>query len=254
MKNNNIIDFDKVADIYDFYVNVTFDIPFFIKETENHGGEILELMCGTGRVSIPLLKAGKKMTCVDYSKGMLDSFKEKIKNENYPVDLVKMNVTDLKLDKKFGLIILPFHSLSEILTTEKQQEALTGISNHLETGGTFILTLQNPVSRLKQADGIERVIGKFSIDKNNHMIMSFTNQYNAKNDIVSGYQFYQIYNADNIMTEKRYLEINFKPIQLNTLKEMVSNTDMQITAIYGDYSYNEFNIQKSDFIICKLTK
>ena len=37
-------------------------------------------MCGTGRVSIPLLKAGRKMTCVDYSKGMLEhySFKKKI--------------------------------------------------------------------------------------------------------------------------------------------------------------------------------
>jgi hypothetical protein len=44
------IKFDKVADIYDFYVNVDFDIPFFLKEAELYKGEILELMCGTGRV------------------------------------------------------------------------------------------------------------------------------------------------------------------------------------------------------------
>ncbi|MEA4966697.1 MAG: class I SAM-dependent methyltransferase, partial [Bacteroidaceae bacterium] len=180
MKDKNTINFDKVADIYDFYVNVDFDIPFFTKETENYGGEILELMCGTGRVSIPLLKAGRKMTCVDYSKGMLDSFKKKISNEDYSVDLVEMDVTNLKLDKKFSLIILPFHSLSEILTTEKQQEALNCISNHLETGGTFILTLQNPEKRLKQSDGKMRVIGKFSVGKDKEMILSYTNQYNQK--------------------------------------------------------------------------
>lgn len=55
-----------VADIYDFYVKVDFDIPFFLNETEKHDEEILELMCGTGRVSIPLLQSGRKMTCVDY--------------------------------------------------------------------------------------------------------------------------------------------------------------------------------------------
>jgi len=254
MKDKNTINFDKVADIYDFYVNVDFDVPFFKKETENYREEILELMCGTGRVSIPLLKAGRKMTCVDYSKGMLDSFRKKINNEDYSVDLVEMDVTNLKLDKKFGLIILPFHSLSEILTTEKQQEALKCISNHLESGGTFILTLQNPENRLKLADGKMRVVGKFPVDENKEMILSYTNKYNEKDGLVSGYQFYEIYNSDNIMIEKRYLEINFKPIQLDKLKEMISGTDMKITEIYGDYSYGEFKIKESDFMIFKMTK
>ena len=254
IKNKSTIDFDKVADIYDFYVNVDFDASFFINETENYEGEVLELMCGTGRVSIPLLKAGRKMTCVDYSKGMLNSFKKKINNKDYSVDLVEMDVTNLRLDKQFGLIILPFHSLSEILTKEKQQEALKCISDHLETGGTFILTLQNPENRIKHADGTMRIIGKFSVDEDKEMVLSYTNQYNEKEDIVSGFQFYETYNSENIMIEKRYLEINFKPIQLNTLKEMISKTDMEIKTIYGDYSYGEFNIQESDFMICKLTK
>jgi ubiquinone/menaquinone biosynthesis C-methylase UbiE len=66
------IQFDKVADIYDCYVKADFDIPFFLKESEGFEGEILELMCGTGRVSIPLLDSGRKMTCIDYSYGSFD--------------------------------------------------------------------------------------------------------------------------------------------------------------------------------------
>ena len=72
---NKTINFDIVADIYDSYVNVDTDIPFFLKETENYQGEILELMCGTGRVSLPLLQAQRKLTCVDYSQEMLEIFK-----------------------------------------------------------------------------------------------------------------------------------------------------------------------------------
>jgi SAM-dependent methyltransferase len=252
MKNS--INFDKVADIYDYYVNVDFDIPFFLKETEQKQGEILELMCGTGRVSIQLLKAGRKMTCVDYSKGMLASFREKIAGKGYSVNLVEMDVTKLNLGKKFGLILLPFHSLSEIVSSERQLEALISISNHLDVGGTFILTLQNPKTRLKQADGNLRIIGDFPIDENRKMILSYTNQYNETEKLVSGYQFYELYNSNNILIEKRYLEINFKPISLPELESMVSKTDMRITEIFGDYSYGDFNPEESNFTICKMSK
>jgi SAM-dependent methyltransferase len=184
------IKFDKVADIYDFYVNVDFDIPFFLKETENFEGEILELMCGTGRVSIPLLDSGRKMTCIDYSIGMLNSFGRKIKDKNYAVNLVQMDVTELDLDKKFDMIILPFHSITEILSTGFQIKALQSVASHLTGNGIFILTLQNPKTRLKMADGISRVMGKFSLEDGKELIISYVNQYNEHDMIVSGFQFY----------------------------------------------------------------
>ena len=248
------IKFDKVADIYDFYVNVNFDIPFFLKETENFNGEILELMCGTGRVSIPLLDSGRKMICVDYSKGMLDSFERKIKNKNYSVNLIQMDVTDLNLDKKFGLIILAFHSITEILSTDLQIQALQSISSHLDKDGTFILTLQNPKTRLKLADGITRVMGKFPIDENRQLIISYMNQYNESDKIVSGFQFYEIYNSMNILIEKRFLEINFKPIADSELRSMIKTTELEIVEMYGDYLYNRFDEETSNFMIYKMKK
>lgn len=248
------INFDKVADIYDFYVNVDFDIPFFLKETEGFYKEILELMCGTGRVSIPLLESGRIMTCVDYSKGMLDSFERKIKNKNYSVRLVQMDVTNLNLNKKFGLIILPFHSITEILSANLQIQALQTISAHLDNNGVFILTLQNPKTRLKLADGISRVLGKFSIDKDRHMIISYTTKYNESDKIVSGFQFYEIFDATNSMIEKRFLEINFKPISDSELREMIKSTGLKITEMFGDYSYGEFDEENSNFMIYKMMK
>jgi len=248
------IQFDKVADIYDFYVNVNFDIPFFIKETDGYKGEILELMCGTGRVSIPLLDSGRHMICVDYSKGMLNLFERKIKNKNYPVNLVQMDVTNLKLDKKFGLIILPFHSISEIISTDLQIKALQSISSHLEKDGVFILTLQNPKTRLILAEGITRVMGRSSIDESRHLIISYMNQYNESDKIVTGLQFYEIYDSMNILIEKRYLEINFKPVADSELRSMIKAAGLEIVEMYGDYSYGRFDEEKSNFMIYKMTK
>ena len=248
------IKFDKVADIYDFYVNVDFDIPFFLKETADYKGEILELMCGTGRVSIPLLDSGRRMICIDYSKGMLDSFAKKIERNNYSVSLQQMDVTDLNLDKKFGLIILPFHSISEILSTDLQTKALQSISLHLEDDGVFILTLQNPKTRLKVADGIPRIMGNYPFKDDKHLIISYVNQYIETEKIVSGFQLFEIYDSNNTMIEKRFLEINFKPITDLELRKMIKSTELEIIEMYGDYSYSNFDEKTSNFMIYKLKR
>ena len=59
------IDYDRVADVYDLYVTSALDVGFYMDEAAKVRGKVLELMCGTGRVSIPLLEAGVDLTCVD---------------------------------------------------------------------------------------------------------------------------------------------------------------------------------------------
>jgi SAM-dependent methyltransferase len=248
------IQFDKVADIYDSYVNVDFDIPFYLKESEGIAEEILELMCGTGRVTIPLLKAGRIITAVDYSQGMLDSFEKKIKGKNYRVRLTKMDVSKLNLNKKFRMIILPFHSFSEIISAEKQLQALKLISDHLEDGGTFILTLQNPNTRLKMADGVNRVLGEFELRDNKCMKISYLNLFNPSEKIVCGHQYYEVFNTSNEVIEKRKLDICFRPVWDQELRSMLKETDMRISSVFGDYSFNSFNEESSNYIIYKITK
>ena len=52
------IDFGTVADLYDVYAQWDFDVPFFEEACRALDGEVLELMCWTGRLSIPLLEKG----------------------------------------------------------------------------------------------------------------------------------------------------------------------------------------------------
>jgi ubiquinone/menaquinone biosynthesis C-methylase UbiE len=75
---NASIHWDWVAGLYDTYVTTTFDLPFFLREATATGGNVLELMCGTGRVSVPLAEAGVHLTCVDGSAEMLARLREKL--------------------------------------------------------------------------------------------------------------------------------------------------------------------------------
>ena len=47
------------------------DLPFWISLANEHGDPILELACGTGRVTLALAQAGFSVTGVDTSEGML---------------------------------------------------------------------------------------------------------------------------------------------------------------------------------------
>jgi predicted RNA methylase len=71
------MDYARLADFYDTFVRSAFDIAFFIKEAKGVSGEVLELMAGTGRVSVPLVESGVRLTCVDNSPEMLAKLRAK---------------------------------------------------------------------------------------------------------------------------------------------------------------------------------
>ena len=107
----NLIDYDRVADVYDLYVAQDSDVGFFVAEAKKARGKVLELMCGIGRVSLPLIEeAGADLTCVDASEGMLARLQEKKLGERgLQARLVRQDVRRLDLPEgEFDLAIVPF--------------------------------------------------------------------------------------------------------------------------------------------------
>ncbi len=250
MKN---INYDIIADVYDLYVSTAFDVQFFINEAGKIKREILELMCGTGRVSIPLLKSGAKLTCLDYSAKMLHRFKEKLKDYEYDVKLIRMDVSELNLKQRFELIFIPFNSFSEILDMEKQILALRKIYEHLLPKGRFICTLHNPVVKIKSADGHLKLLGNYKTGSDKLLIYSLT-QYNKNENLVTGSQFYEIYDGKNKLKEKRVMDIKFRLILKEEFEEMIFGIGLKASKVYGNYDYSEFKENQSPFMIYVLER
>ena len=226
------IDFGYVADIYDYYANADHDINFFKTLCRGHKN-ILELMCGTGRVSMPLIEEGFSLTCVDYSEEMLEVFRKKI-NRSHNVKLVCQDVCELDLEERFDLIFASDNSISEIIDPGKRRQAFRRIYRCLTPDGIFFCTLYNPEYRIRQADGTIRYLGKYDLGSNKTLIVTYYNLYLPAFSIVNGTQFYEIYN-NNRLKEKRYLDINFSVITREEICRMASEEGFSLKAIYGDY-------------------
>ena len=240
MEINN---YDYVADLYDIYVPATFDIDFFLTEAKKTTGEVLELMSGTGRVSIPLIEAGVKLTCVDLSAGLNAILEDKLQKMGLKADVYQMDVCELELQKKFDMVIIPFSSFVHITSPDDQRKALARIQQHLIPGGTFICTLGNPKLRQKAVDGQLRLFRTYSLpDTQGQLLLWITEDISDDDEqIVEAMQFYEEYDAKGVLQSKRLLELHFRLSQKDEFEELAKNAGFKVTALYGNYAYSEFS-------------
>lgn len=248
------VDYDKIADIYDVVENVHFDIPFYLNEAKKIDGDILELMCGTGRLTLKLLAEGRKVTCLDYSSGMLEKLKNKIKDLDNKPQIIYRDVTELDIKKKFDLVIMPFHSICQIESQQKQFQTILKINSHLKEGGKFICATLNPVVRFRNHHGIPKVLGKYKYSDELDLIITEINEYHHINNSMTGWQFYEFYDHDNILRAKRYLNIKLKPIFYKVMCEMFTAAGFNVEDVYGDYDYGKFDEEKSQYMVFKTSK
>lgn len=246
------MDYAKVAHLYDLYANTTFDVPFFLQEAETCAGPVLELMSGTGRVSLPLIEAGVDLCCVDVSHEMLEVLRDKLTARHLSADIHEADVTRLALGKKFDLAFIPFHSFSEILGEALQLAALRAIRSHLGDQGRFICTLHNPVSRLKIEDGRLRLLAESPLDDGHRLLVWGAGSFDRVSRVVNGKQLYEIYDPNWRMTSKMMTDVRFAVLWKADFERLAREAGFTVRALYGDYARTPFDEESSPFIIFEL--
>lgn len=124
------------------------DLEFYLELARDCGGPVLELGCGTGRVVLPLARAGFRVTGVDSSAEMLKQLRAKLADEPDEVQkrvaLVEGTMEGADLGEKFALVTMPFRAFQHMLTVEQQQAALATVTRHLAKGGLYVYDTFNP--------------------------------------------------------------------------------------------------------------
>ena len=133
-------------------------IPFYSDLAQRLVGptddRVLELGCGTGRISAAIAKKGISVEGLDLSNAMLDQARDK-----YP-DLTwhHGNMCDFDLGREFGLIIIPFRGLQEVTDADDQRRVLERAFAHLKPGGVIALDLIDPDLRYCLPEGDPEVV------------------------------------------------------------------------------------------------
>src|SRR3954470_9386576 len=136
-----------MAGLYDLFP-FDGDLPLYRELAAAQGGEVLELACGSGRVLVPLVRAGNRVMGLDASAAMLALAREKLVAAGSEVAerarLVEDDMRDFRLGHTFDFALVAVKSFAYLQTAADQLEALACIASHLRPGGLLALDLLHP--------------------------------------------------------------------------------------------------------------
>ena len=130
-------EYDAWAPDYDAWsAHMTEDVAYYVQLAREADGPIVELMVGSGRVAIEVVReTGKPVLGIDSSPAMLAIARERA--AGLPLELRLGDIRDLELDEPAALIYVPFRSLLHLRGWHEKRRVFERIAASLRPGGRF---------------------------------------------------------------------------------------------------------------------
>ena len=123
----------------------TADAHFILECARGRTGPILELACGTGRITIPIAQAGREIVGLDLSQPMLDVLMHKRAQFDRAlqerIQVVQADMADFDPGRTFALIVISFRSFQALADPDRIASCLACIRRHLTDDGLVIIDL-----------------------------------------------------------------------------------------------------------------
>lgn len=243
------IDFDAVADVYDLYVQATFDLAFWTDLAARARPPVLELMCGTGRITLPLLEAGLEVEALDYSRGLLEVFRRKLADRGLEAPLHHADARSFALPRRFGLVFVGFHSIAEVVDDDDKLALLRAARAHLQPGGELWLSARNPSVAAATLDGRAVDLGVHRVpDTGEQVAVGGAYAHDASTGLVRGAQTY-VFTRDGAETRRLELPVRFHLIAPGRLEALLREAGLEPFERHGDYQRAPFDPVSSPFLL-----
>ena len=149
--NDDYVNFYSDAQRYDLVMGAYASgdlLNFYRRQVARYGEPVLELACGSGRLTIPLANEGVNITGTDISEDMLNLAKSKASKAQVNIRFVQADVRSFDLGEKFKLIFIPAQSLSHLHTRAEIEDCFACVRRHLSGEGRFLIELFNSSVRM----------------------------------------------------------------------------------------------------------
>jgi SAM-dependent methyltransferase len=225
--------------VYDaLFGRIADDIPFYQRQIQRYGEPVLELACGTGRITIPLAEEGVRIAGLDLSASMLALARSKAEQKRLRIDWIKADCRDFHLDGGFRIIFIPWNSISLLYDLGDLEACFNCVKEHLAEDGRFIVDFFNPrLDFLIRDPWGRRPVGEYDDpDGRGKIAVEESNRYDPATQINTIRWIFTIKRQGREFIEELRMRIYF-PQELDAL---LHYNGFVIEHKYGDYNEGPF--------------
>ena len=244
---NSVYDDGAEYDSYVLSADTSGEMDFYASFAPS-GGSVLELACGTGRLTLPLAGRGLRITGLDNSPAMLAAAEVKAAENTPRPRFVLGDMREFALGSGFDLIFVPNNSLGHLHTLPDIQACFASVLRHLAPGGRFIVDMFNPSLPLLLREPGRRypLTSRQRLDGKT-VTVTETVSYDAAAQILHALWHYEV---ENEPADIRPLDLRlFFPQELDALLTLFGFT---IEAKYGSFDKSSFSsASRQQVIVCR---
>lgn len=244
MSHNSLYD---EVELYDLAIPGPWkgEVEFYIRAARQWGQQVLELACGTGRVTIPLAQAGLTMTGLDLSGQMLARGRSKAAGAQVEVAFIEGDMCDFHLGQQFDLIFIPINSICHLTRRAEIENCLRCVRAHLKPGGRFIVDVFNPsLAILGREAGRWYEVGAYERPDGQWVKLTEQNRYDRATQINHIQWRFEVEGAERVEVELAMRQ--YFPQELNALLEY---NGFVVEAKYGKYGETAFHAESNQQLV-----
>jgi 2-polyprenyl-3-methyl-5-hydroxy-6-metoxy-1,4-benzoquinol methylase len=224
------------------------EIPFFLKQSRLAGGPVLEVACGTGRITLPIARNGVAITGVDVSRPMLELARRKAGAERLAVTWLEQDCRQINAGHAFALVFSATNAMQHLQDTDSVNAFLTSAGKALRPGGSLILDVFNPNPAKLVRAATTRYQHKTVTDKDGHELrVEAASEYHSASQILNFTLFYL--HGDELVRTKKVKMRCFFPEELMALCRF---NGLEVVERFGDYDESPFgNNSPKQILLCR---
>ena len=231
--------YSSFAQVYDLFMdNVPYEewsryLISLLKEYQVTDGTVVELGCGTGKMTRLLADAGYDMVGVDNSAEMLEIAGERQEEEERnDILYLLQDMRELELFGNIRAIVSVCDSMNYILKPEDLKKVFELVKEYLAEDGVFIFDL-NTVHKYRD------LMGECTISENREESSFIWENYFYEDEMVNEYDLTLFIRNDEGLYEK-YEETHYqKAYALETVCQLIRQAGMKLEAIYDAFTFEK---------------
>jgi ubiquinone/menaquinone biosynthesis C-methylase UbiE len=230
---------DEYAPFYDWENAQTLgrrDVPFWRRVASTADGPVLELGCGTGRVSKPLARAGVDLIGIDRSAPMLARARQQIRRSSNPqirkcLSLVRGDIRQLPFeDETFPMVLAPYGILQSLIRPRDLTATLASVARVVARGGTFGIDLVPDVPKWREYENRVQLRGKA---RGAQITLIESVRQDPKRHLTTFEQTY-IERRGTARREHRF-DLTFRTLTVRQMSAQLERAGFRVDAVLGDY-------------------